>query len=70
MQSDFSEETRKQFESYLGNVKINNFPGDIVPVGATMQQVMALTTYPTYFTKWLEFRAKVIHDFMEKHVLP
>lgn len=66
MQSDFSEDTRKQFESYLGNVKINNFPADIVPVGATMQQVMALTTYPPYFTKWLEFRAKVMRDFMEK----
>ncbi|MFA7039300.1 MAG: alpha amylase family protein [Proteiniphilum sp.] len=66
IQSDFSEMTRKKFESYLGNVKLANFPGDIVPPGATMQQVMALETYPPYFTKWLEFRAKVMHDFMEK----
>ena len=66
MQSDFSEVTRKKFESYLGNVKLASFPGDIVPPGATMQQVMALTTYPPHFTRWLEFRAKVIYDFMEK----
>ena len=66
MQSDFSEVTRKKFENYLGNVKLSSFPGDIVPAGATMQQVMALSTYPPYFTRWLEFRAKVIHDFMAK----
>lgn len=66
MQSDFSEVTRNKFESYLDNEKLANFPGDIVPPGATMQQVMALATYPPYFTKWLEFRAKVIRDFMEK----
>lgn len=66
MQSDFSDLTRKKFESYLGNVKLTSFPGDIVPPGATMQQVMAMATYPPYFTKWLEFRAKVIHDFMVK----
>lgn len=66
MQSDFSELTKKKFESYLGNIKLNSFPGDIVPPGATMKEVMALTTYPPYFTKWLEFRAKVIHDFMLK----
>ncbi len=66
MQSDFSEITRNAFESYLGNVKVEQFPEDIVPVGATMQQVMALSNYPPYFTRWLEFRAKVIHDFMGK----
>ncbi len=66
IQSDFSELTKKKFENYLGNVKLTNFPADIVPPGATMQQVMAMTTYPPYFTRWLEFRAKVIHDFMEK----
>ncbi|MDD4631578.1 MAG: alpha amylase family protein [Proteiniphilum sp.] len=66
MQSDFSELTRKKFENYLGNIKLSRFPDDIVPPGATMHQVMALTTYPPFFTKWLEFRAKVIHDFMSK----
>ena len=66
MQSDFSEITRNAFESYLENVKVEQFPEDIVPVGATMQQVMALSNYPPYFTRWLEFRAKVIHDFMGK----
>ena len=66
MQSDFSELTRKKFESYLGNIKLANFPGDILPQGATMQQVMAMSSYPPYFTKWLEFRAKMIYDFMSK----
>lgn len=33
---------------------------------AGMQQVIAMTSYPVYLTKWLEFRAKVIHDFMDK----
>ena len=66
MQSDFSEVTKKKFENYLGNVKLANFPGDVLPPGATMQQVMAMSSYPHYFTKWLEFRAKVIFDFMSK----
>ena len=66
MKSDFSELTRKKFESYLGNVKLSNYPEDILPKGASMQQVMAMKTYPPYFTKWLEFRAKMIYDFMSK----
>lgn len=66
MQSDFSNVTREKFESYLGNVKLSGFPADILPQGATMQQVIAMSSYPPYFTKWLEFRAKVIFDFMSK----
>src|SRR5690554_5997148 len=66
IQSDFSEVTRRKFESYLGNITITNFPDDILPPGTTMLQVMNMSTYPVYLTKWHEFRAKVIHDFMEK----
>lgn len=66
MQSDFSNITREKFEGYLGNVKLTSFPEDIVPAGATIHDVIAMTTYPPYLTKWLEFRAKVIYDFMEK----
>lgn len=62
LNSDFSDITRKQFESYLGGVKIANFPDDILAPGSNSLPA----TYPTYLLKWLEFRAKVIHDFMEK----
>ena len=66
MQSDFSDLTRKKFENYLGNIELSNFPDDILPQGATMQKVTAMTKYPPYFTKWIEFRAKVMFDFMER----
>ncbi len=66
IQSDFSNLTREKFEAYLGNIKLANFPEDVLPPGATMQQVMNMGTYPPYFTKWLEFRAKVMCDFMSK----
>lgn len=66
IQSDFSNLTREKFEAYLGNVKLTNFPEEVLPPGATMQQVMNMGTYPPYFTKWLEFRAKVMYDFMSK----
>lgn len=62
LQSDFSDYTRKKFQEYLGNVAITNFPEDILPVNATALP----TTYPKYMQKWLEFRVKVMHDFMEK----
>lgn len=66
IQSDFSELTRQKFQTYLGGAVISNYPGDILPSGATMSNVMAMTTYPTFFTRWLEFRAKVMFDFMSK----
>jgi len=66
IQSDFSEVTRQKFQTYLGGVTISNFPGDIMPAGATMSTIQSMSTYPVYFTKWLEFRAKVMYDFMSK----
>ena len=62
LRSDFSEYSRQKFQRFLGGIIIPNFPEDILPVNST-----ALPgTYPKYMLKWLEFRAKVIHDFMEK----
>lgn len=61
-QSDYSDYTRQKFQAYLGNVTIANYPGDILPAGATALP----STYPTYLTKWLEFRVKTIYDFMSK----
>lgn len=66
IQSDFSDVTRQKFQTYLGGVSIPNYPGDILAPGATMSNVMSMSTYPIYFTKWLEFRAKVMYDFMAK----
>ena len=66
IQSDFSELSLQKFRSYSGNITIGNFPDDILPPGSTMHDVMSMNTYPIHFTRWLEFRAKVIFDFMEK----
>ncbi|MCS3327210.1 hypothetical protein NXV53_22720 [Bacteroides faecis] len=62
LQADFSEESRKQCEAYMGGIKIPNYPDDILAPGASSLPA----TYPKYMTKWLEFRAKVIYDFMQK----
>jgi hypothetical protein len=62
LRSDFSDVSRQKFQQYLGNVTISNFPEDVLPVNASALP----SSYPTYMLKWLEFRAKVIHDFMEK----
>lgn len=61
LRSDFSDVTRQKFEAFLGE-KIINFPADILPAGATSLP----ETYPQHMQKWIEFRAKVMHDFMEK----
>lgn len=61
LQTDFSNTTREQFETYIGT-KVQNFPADILAPGATSLPA----TYPKYLTKWLEFRAKIIYDFMKK----
>lgn len=59
-QSDFSDYTRTQFEKHIG-ATVENWPDDVLPVGATYG-----TYYQKYTKKWHEFRAKVIHDFVEK----
>ena len=60
--SDFSNYTRKEFEKYIGR-SVASFPADILPAGHTSG---IPSPVPVHMKQWLEFRAKVIHDFMEK----
>ena len=64
MMSDFSETTKVAFEEYCGHEV--DFNKDVMPAGYTG----TITTEMPYEYKdlkvWLEFRAKTIHDFMEK----
>ena len=70
-QSDFSDLTRAEFEKYIGK-SVDKWPDDVCPPGwgfdtASKTVVESLPSpLPPYHLKWLEFRAKVIHDFMEK----
>ena len=57
--ADFSQESRSQFEQYVGK-KVGNWPSDIMTPGATSM------TNTADQLKWLEFRAKTIHDFIVK----
>jgi uncharacterized lipoprotein YddW (UPF0748 family) len=62
LDSDFSEESRKKFESYIG--KSITFPSDVMLPSISVGSLPA--TLPAYFKQWLEFRAKTTYDFMEK----
>ena len=57
---DFSDTSREQFEKYIGKT-ITNWPSDVFAPGTS-------TTLPAMIgatqLKWLEFRAKTIHDFI------
>lgn len=59
--SDFSSVTKIKFEQYIGE-SIANFPSDVILAGTTSLP----NSKPKYFKKWLEFRAKTIHDFVAK----
>lgn len=61
--SDFSPLSRQQFEEYLG-YKLDSFPGDILPAGTNETTLKGEVSRLTQ--KWLEYRAKTIHDFMVK----
>lgn len=61
LQSDFSEVSRKKFEEYIGKA-VNNWPGDVFAPGADKLS----SPVSQMQVKWMEFRAKNIHDFMEK----
>lgn len=61
LQSDFSDVSRAKFEEFIGE-KVANWPNDVFAPGAS-----SLSTPATPMQKkWLAFRAKMIHDFMEK----
>lgn len=63
LEADFSEESKSQFMKYM-NILAIDWPDDVLPVGATYSTQPA--SKPKYYKKWLEWRAKVIHDFVEK----
>ena len=60
--ADFSELSKQKFEEYLGE-EIKNFPADIYE---WKKDENGKTSYVRgqYFEKWIEWRAKNIHDFM------
>ena len=61
-QSDFSEYTRNEFEKYIGR-SVDYWPSDVLPAG---HEHYVPSPKPKYFMEWVEFRAKVIHDFMTR----
>ena len=63
IQSDFSNYSRTKFEDYLGQ-NVQNWPDDVMRAGFKTGE--NLNPMPVHFKKWLEFRVKVMHDFMAK----
>jgi uncharacterized lipoprotein YddW (UPF0748 family) len=63
VESDFSEETRKLFENYIGE-KVTNFPSDIFTWEKNGQSYERKDG--KYAKQWFEFRSKIIHDFIKK----
>lgn len=59
LMSDFSEDSRLKFERHIGE-SVDNFPSGIFAPGTT-----SLGSVTNIQKKWLEFRAKTIHDFIE-----
>jgi len=60
--SDFSDLTRRQFEDFIGE-ELADWPGDVLPYKATS---VPTKDFPKFYKKWWEFRAKTIHDIIEK----
>ena len=62
--SDFSDYTRSEFEKYIGK-SVTKWPEDVLPVGHENGDFVP-SPKPQYFMEWVEFRAQVIHDFMQQ----
>ena len=61
LKSDFSDSSRSKFEAFYGSA-VQNWPSDIFKAGNG-----SLPSKPSAIQKrWLAFRAKTIHDFVEK----
>lgn len=60
LMSDFSEDSRTKFESFIG-YSLSNYPSDIFAPGTE-----DLSAFTNLQKQWLAFRAKTIHDFIEK----
>lgn len=65
MTSDFSELSKTQFEEYAG-VKVENFPEDILSWYNDRGRLRKEWVPGKHFKKWCEWRAMVIHDFVQK----
>ena len=63
--ADFSELSKAQFEEYAG-VKVENFPEDILSWYDKDGKLRKEWAPGKYGKKWVEWRAMVIHDFVEK----
>lgn len=65
MTADFSELSRHQFEEYLGH-KVKNFPEDILSWYDKKGHLRKEWARGKYFNQWCEWRAGVIHDFVQR----
>ncbi|MFC6997258.1 alpha amylase family protein [Rufibacter roseus] len=65
IEADFSEASRKMFEQYIGQ-KVTNFPADIYTYSTTAKNKDGKPerVRGPLFNQWIEWRAKVIHDFI------
>lgn len=57
IEADFSPLSQQLFEKYMG-AKVKKFPADIYTYDASKKRVPGV-----HYKKWIEWRAKVIHDF-------
>ncbi len=64
LKADFSAESQSKFKNYVGDSNVK-FPDDVGTPGMSLEGV---TVAPKYYREWLAFRAKTIHDFVQKAV--
>lgn len=65
--SDFSDFSKKEFEKYIGE-NVTGFPESVFTwKEKDINKLSVHNVIPgKYYNKWLEWRAKIIHDFFEK----
>lgn len=63
--ADFSELSKTQFEQYAG-VEVENYPEDILSWYDENGELRQNWVPGKHFNKWCEWRAMVIHDFVER----
>ena len=59
MEADFSELSRQKFEEYIGN-SVVNYPKDLIYYEGAERKL------GKYGKEWIEFRAKIIHDYIKE----
>lgn len=60
--SDFSDLTKAKFEEYIGE-EVANWPDDVFPYKTAE---VPTSNFPVHYKKWWEFRAKTMHDLVER----